>query len=258
MAATPENPTEFFNATAELVIAGRKIRLEMPVPAGPVRLIELLPLFRYLTDAFVGLAVDKTQAEGLTVSCRKGCGACCRQVVPIAEIEARRLRDLVDEMPEPRRSEILARFERARQRLREAGLLEKLHDPNRVVDDDLATLGLDYFHLGIACPFLEAESCSIYAERPLICREYLVVTPAENCAQPTADTVKPVKLTIHTSRTIRDLNAAWSVHATRWVPLALALEWVDAHSDESPRRPGTELMREVLGRLTGSEIPKPG
>ncbi len=41
-----------------------------------------------------------------------------------------------------------------------------------------------YFHLGIACPFLEDESCSIHADRPISCREYLVTSPAVNCADP--------------------------------------------------------------------------
>jgi Fe-S-cluster containining protein len=34
------------------------------------------------------------------------------------------------------------------------------------------------------CPFLEDESCSIHPDRPLVCREYLVTSPAELCAGP--------------------------------------------------------------------------
>lgn len=255
MTTTPENATEYLNATAELTIAGRKVRLEMPVPAGPTRLAALLPLFRYLTDSFVHLSVDHAQAEGLTVSCKKGCGACCRQLVPIAEIEARRLRDLVDEMPEPRKSTILARFENARQRLEESGLLKKLREPGQFQDEDVIPFGMDYFHQRIACPFLEKESCSIYAERPLACREYLVVTPAEHCAEPTVESVSCVKLALHTARTVRGLNADRSVHAAPWVPLILALEWADAHPDGSPPQAGAEWVREVFSRLTGRAIP---
>ena len=70
MTTTPENPTEFFNTTAELVIAGRKMRLEMLIPAGPTRLAELLPLFRYLTDSFVDFSVENARAQGLEVSCQ--------------------------------------------------------------------------------------------------------------------------------------------------------------------------------------------
>ena len=33
-----ENSSQWVNAAAELVIAGKKLKVEMPVPAGPVRL----------------------------------------------------------------------------------------------------------------------------------------------------------------------------------------------------------------------------
>jgi len=256
MTTTPENPTEFFNTTAELVIAGRKIRLEMLIPAGPTRLAELLPLFRYLTDSFVDFSVENARAQGLEVSCRKGCGACCRQLVPISGIEARRLRDMVEEMPEPRKSTILARFEDARQRLARAGLLEKLRQPRQFRDEEVIPFGMDYFQQGIACPFLEEESCSIYTERPLACREYLVVTPAEHCAAPTVESVTCVKLVLRTARAVRGLNAEHSEHGSPWVALILALEWAEAHPDQSSPQPGPAWVREAFSRLTGHEVPE--
>ena len=253
MATHPEDAGELLNATAELTIAGRKIRLEMPVPAGPTRLSDLLPFLRYLTDQFVDFSVENARTEGLAVSCGKGCGACCRQLVPISAIEARRLGEVVDQMPEPRKSTILARFEDAKRRLREAGLLEKLREPNRVGDDEVDPIGLAYFQQAIACPFLEDESCSIYEERPLACREYLVVSPAENCARPTVDSIKPVHIVVRVARTLRALNVEKSPSAPRWVALILALELVDADPDAASPQPGPELVRELFSRLTGRD-----
>lgn len=258
MTTTPASSTEWLNATAELTIAGQKVRLEMPVPAGPARLAELLPLFRSLTDAFVEVSVTNARAEGLEVSCKKGCGACCRQLVPIAEIEAWRLQEVVEAMPEPRRSTIRARFEVARQRLAEAGLLEKLREPRQFQDEEVIPFGMDYFRLGIACPFLEEESCSIYAERPLACREYLVVTPAEHCAAPTVESVSCVKLVLRTARTIRGLNVEHSEYGAPWVALILALEWAEAHPDGSSPQPGPAWVRETFSRLTGRVVPEAG
>lgn len=258
MVMTPENPAQWLNATAELTVAGQKVRLEMPVPAGPARLAELLPLFRSMTDAFVEVSVANARAEGLEVSCQKGCGACCRQLVPLAQIEARRLWEMVEAMPEPRRSTIRARFEAARQRLAEAGLLEKLREPRQLQDEDVIPIGMDYFQQGIACPFLEEESCSIYAERPLTCREYLVVTPAAHCAAPTVESVSCVKLVLRTARTIRGLNAEHSEYGEPWVALILALEWAEAHPDESSPQPGPAWVREAFGRLTGRAASETG
>ena len=48
-------------------------------------------------------------ARGEAISCKAGCGACCRQLVPVSETEAHHLRDVVEAMPEPRRAAVTAR-----------------------------------------------------------------------------------------------------------------------------------------------------
>jgi Fe-S-cluster containining protein len=250
-----EDSAEYLTASADFSVAGRKLHLEMNVPTGLTRTTDLLPLFRSLTDSFVTMAVEDAQAEGATISCKKGCGACCRQLVPISEVEAIRLRDMVNDMPEPRKSEILARFASARERLQESGLLEMLIERERLQKDEIIPFSMNYFHQGIACPFLEAESCSIYEERPLACREYLVTSPAEHCANPTAETISCVEIPAKVSRVLRCFNVDKSRFQNSWVPLILALEWADAQPDEVPQRSGTDLVRELFSRLTGGDIP---
>ena len=62
-------------ANVALTVSGRRLELQMAVPTGPVRPVELLPLFHRITDAFVSVAVDAAVEEGKTVSCKAGCGA---------------------------------------------------------------------------------------------------------------------------------------------------------------------------------------
>ena len=165
--------------SVELKVAGRNLGGRFPVPEGPTSRGSLLPIFRSLADKLVRIAVEDAGARGEPVSCGAGCGACCRQLVPISEIEARQLRDLVDGMPVGRRAEIQERFAVSRQRLAEGGLLEKLEHPERFPDQAFRTLAVEYLGQGIACPFLEAESSSIHPDRPIACREYLVSTMSE-------------------------------------------------------------------------------
>src|SRR4051812_14358280 len=87
------------SADVTVQIEARKLQLRLTVPAGPTRLVELLPLAHKIATAVVGAAVEDALADGETISCKKGCGACCRQLVPISQVEARRIRDLVVEMP---------------------------------------------------------------------------------------------------------------------------------------------------------------
>jgi Fe-S-cluster containining protein len=215
-----------------------------------------LPLYRSLAESFVAAAVANATDEGRTVSCRKGCGACCRQLVPISELEARRIGEVVAELPEPRRTQVRARFEAARARLDAAGLLELLEQPGRIPAADARTFGLRYFTQGIPCPFLEDESCSIYEERPIACREYLVTSPPENCARPTPETIDCVAVPAQVSRAIRWLTADAGAPRASWVPLILAPHWAAAHPHEPPR-PGPDLLRELFGRLSGKEIEEP-
>jgi Fe-S-cluster containining protein len=260
MATDPGPGSETITANAVLNLGTARVRVSMTVPKRPVALGDLLPILRSLAGAIVDQAVATETAEGKTISCRKGCGACCRQIVPLTEIEARQIRDLVEALPEPRGTEVRNRFAAARRRLEESGLIEKLVHPERFSDDELRhrDLGLDYFRLGIACPFLEEESCSIHPERPIACREYLVTSDARHCAEPSLETVQVVPLPGKVSTAVTLIGVDAARRFTRWVPLILALEWAETHPDELPPRPGPDWLRDLFFRLTGKEIPPPG
>src|SRR4051812_28384908 len=123
----PDAP-EFISGTADLSLAGYQLKIQMEVPTGRKRPIHLLPLFNSVANALIDVAETMVAEQGRSITCKKGCGACCRQLVPISLSEAHRLRELVNELPEPRRSEVRARFSAARARLAETGLLELLVD----------------------------------------------------------------------------------------------------------------------------------
>ena len=240
-------------ATVSLVFFGKRVHLEFEAPVGPTRPIDMLPLFRTLTDTLVQVTVETAEEAGAKITCRKGCGACCRQLVPISEIEVESIRALVDALPEPRRAEVIARFDRARQQLSEAGLLDTLRAPDRVPSEHLRSLGNVYFEQRIACPFLEDESCSIHQDRPLACREYLVTSPAVCCANPTAETVHLVPMPAQVSRAVHHIEGRTAPDASPWIPMILALEW--PQPDERGLSTGTALVENLFQRLTGKPVP---
>lgn len=256
-----ESRSETVSAEVTLGGADWKIRTKVSVPAGPMQPVELLPLIQSFTDGVVSSAQQAVQQAGHRVSCKMGCGACCRHLVPISQLEAQHLRDLVDAMPESRRTELLRRFQEAREKLDRAGLLDRLRHPERdteqvcktdqVVTQVCEALYADYFRLRIACPFLEEESCSIYEDRPVTCRQYLVTSPAENCAQPSAE-IHSVELPLRPLEGLLRFGGSPGAPPA-WVPLILALEWAHAHPLAQPSRPGPELLREFFGRLIERE-----
>src|SRR5689334_12517566 len=94
-----------FTATLRLTVGDLKVVHPITVPSAAVPAAEVVPALQDLVNAVV------TEAEkGQTISCRKGCGACCRQLVPISRAEGERLLELIDRLPSARREAVATRF----------------------------------------------------------------------------------------------------------------------------------------------------
>ncbi len=251
LSAPVADPAASATADIQMTVAGRPVHLRLTVPTGPTPVRELLPLFHGLANLVVNIAEENVERAGEHVSCRPGCGACCRQIVPISESEAHRIKRLVDDLPEPRRTVVRERFAAGIKRMAAAGLLKRMRhierEPNAIV------LGLDYFRVGVPCPFLEDESCSIHPDRPLACRQYLVTSPAEFCAAPEPGKVRGVSIPGDVSRAVRSVDQGSS--PVGWVPLLLALDWADAHPEPAVTRTGPDLVRQVFAKITGQMPP---
>ena len=250
---SPDEDTSAKTINVNVELAGPEWRLQttMSVPTEPIGLKEMLPLFFSFADAVMGTMANGIEQTGEKISCRKGCGACCRQLVPISETEARWIQELVDRLPPQKQSQIRDRFAEARRRLAETGLLEKLLHTESWAEGEGWSIAMSYFRLGIPCPFLENEACSIHPDRPVKCREYLVTSPAEHCGAPNGETIRPVELPFQMWTAMARLeNALPSREKIRWVPLILALDWAAAHAQEPEPRPGHEVLREFFDYLS--------
>src|SRR5215467_13543596 len=98
------------------------LEFEVNVPAGPTELRDLLPFARGLSDAVVNATENLLQQDGKEISCKKGCGACCRHLVAISEVEAREIAKLVAKSDQPRQAELRERFDSAVRKLGDANL----------------------------------------------------------------------------------------------------------------------------------------
>lgn len=239
------------NCNFKLNLGDRTMEASVAVPVAPLRPVDMLPLFLAFSEAISGAAAERSEAEGKPVSCRAGCAACCRQAVPISETEARYIAAMVAEMPADRRAHVKRRFEEAIAALDKAGLLPSLRDANSLkTQEERRDLGLRYFAAGVPCPFLEDENCSIHEHRPISCREYLVTSPAANCAAPSGDTVDMVQLSVKPSVVMYRFGDGKGEDEIRHVPLVLALEWAEAHQDDSqPLRPGPDMLDSFLYQI---------
>ncbi len=242
-------------ATFSLPVGPGFLHASAVVPAGRTTLTELLPIIRSLDDAIVGRAGQEASAAGSPISCGPGCGACCRQMVPLSLFEAEALAAWLRSLPEERRAVLEERFHRALLALRDAGVMDKILSDNWAAGGEAAAeLAVDYFHAGVACPFLENESCSIHPIRPLSCREYLVTSPPELCRDPAVHAVAGVQLPLRLSGALYAFGRQMEQDPRGWFPLVFLLAWSrsDAHPGEKVAGTGEEVLRAFFERLAAT------
>lgn len=226
--------------------------VSVDAPPERARLDEVLPPLWALDDGFAAAAV---QRSGQTVTCAKGCSACCRiQAVPVTPVEAYALLILVEHLPEPRRTLVLSRFAASASQLHAAGLADGFLTGRRPVsEEDAKAQARQYLDLGLACPFLEDDICSIYTARPFACREYFVTTPKEMCADPLGNPVKTVPAILDAGAANLATAAAFLGKSSYTIPLTLALIYAAAHREELERSyDGNRVFTRAIGDLFGS------
>ena len=240
---------KFLTLDVTLTIAATPRQLKISVPDKKTNPDVLLPLLRKLHQMAEDLAVKEVVAKGGKISCTKGCGVCCRQLVPITQWEARYLVAMVRRMPKARKQIYKVRFRDAYRKLEDAHLIERLMD-HRLIGENVIQFGLDYFRLGISCPFLEDESCSIHTERPLRCREYLVTNPAAECSRPGKENIQRVNIPGSLSKFLAELLSPWTKYPQKWVPLSIIFDWVERHPEIAAKRHSKEWIEDALTGLS--------
>jgi hypothetical protein len=100
--------------------------------------------------------------------------------------------------------------------------------------------------LNIACPFLMNKRCSIYAERPLACRNYVVLNDPAECGR-IGGALARVSIRPSVAR------AAWILGqegtARRSVMLVAALEWVRTTPEIAERATGMQWLTRLKASL---------
>ncbi len=228
------SPSETVRIDFTLAINGEPLAMAAEVPTSPTNLTQLLPVLNSLEDALLAEVVSHVQADGRSISCRAGCGACCRQMVPLSIFEAEALSNWISTLPEDRQQALAARFDQSLRQLAAAGLIDRMVHGDWLADTDSARqLALDYLYQRVPCPFLEDESCSIHPIRPLICREYLVTSDPAHCSDPARLQTEPVLLPFHMSRALSRIGALVEGNPRGWIPLLFLFAW-----RKSGARPG--------------------
>ncbi|MEP7122799.1 MAG: YkgJ family cysteine cluster protein [Byssovorax sp.] len=239
-------------ATIHLHVLGQDRELTFPVGVGPRPVTDLLGPARELGQRISQIAVEHVEAEGRRVSCKIGCAACCRHLIPISAVEAVSLVAVVAAMPQERQTEVRRRFAEAVERLEKAGLLDARAKKGREAlvshvassrpgESPWESVSRRYFELQLACPFLVDEACGVYENRPLTCAEYQVTTPPALCDE-LSSRAEAVPRPARMSEVLSDAANALLGTKSPMIPLVLALEWASARGAGMRRIKDGEAM----------------
>jgi Fe-S-cluster containining protein len=243
-----------------LPVGGISLQASVQVPGGRTTLTQLLPIIQNLEETIISKAGEEARAAGRPISCRAGCGACCRQMVPVSVFEAEALTEWLRTLPQDQFAALQERFHRALLALRDAGVIDSILDGRWVLGEERATqLAIDYFHAGVPCPFLEDESCSIHPIRPLSCREYLVTSPPQLCRDPSVHDVTGVQLPLRLSRALFAFGEQMEQDRRGWIPLVFLFAWAKSGAKPGDWVSGTgaEVLKAFLEQVAAVSEAKP-
>jgi Fe-S-cluster containining protein len=238
---------EWVSATVTLPLKGASCSLELKVPGWPVKPQVMLPVLHQLANTIANFAEQDAAKNQQKISCHKGCAACCRQPVPLTEVEIYFMSLLVAQQPEPRRSELQRRFNTAAAHFQETGWLEAFIQCN----DEEAFKGLvrAYMTHHVDCPFLEDECCTIHPYRPVGCREFLVTSDPAHCGAETDADVRRLPMATTVLDGLSKMARIRQLPGNKaWLPMIFALAWAHQFPESYPEKTGVEWLAEFCGQ----------
>jgi Fe-S-cluster containining protein len=222
-----------------LDVGGQSLDLAIAARKTTCRLADLVPLASQISQMLMDCSILHAQDAGQTAPCRKGCAACCRYMVAISAPEAQWLWEKVQQLPARKRSDLLARFLTASRRILDAKM------PPAKSDSDLESLSAWYQSLNLACPMLESNCCTLYEHRPIVCREFHVLSPKSQCGRAGGD-VSRVSVPVSLAECLQELDTRESDRETS-VLLPLTAAWATSPEASIQKHDDADrLVRQLL------------
>lgn len=150
--------------------------------------VDIAAAFAAEFDEGVALRKKYAEQQGLHIACKLGCNACCRIQLVVYAPEAQRIaRWLLEPKNTAVREAFLAAYPAWRAQLGDGPerLAELGKDPSQKAEYD--RLHIEMWKKNVLCAFNHDGQCSIYAVRPLVCRNANALDTSEHCGPDSLD-----------------------------------------------------------------------
>ncbi len=234
----------------DLDVLGKPVHLQVAVKDKQARLADIVPAARALSSRIVETTMKRLKDIGASVPCHKGCAACCTYyLVCISVPEVFRLVQETTMMPLERCGDIVDSCSKVAKRIRRylekhIALKELTHTKTssqvptlEIHGEQLEKLPDWYAKQKLPCAFLRNRLCTIYEQRPVTCREHLVVGTApcqldkEDGERRIEGPTPPIRMIDALKLLASDLEGT----TRQSVPLPYAFDWYRGNIERSNR-----------------------
>jgi Fe-S-cluster containining protein len=190
----------------------------------------MVPFAHFIADQIVKTAIDHSSVP---VTCGKGCGVCCNQLVPLSIPELFFIVEQLRVMPPEQRFPLLSRFDSIEKHLMASDFLQSLRTIDQTRND--RSIAERYFRMNLQCPFLEQQACSIHPWRPVVCREFNALSDPELCADPFNNKISSISYIQRPSSILAKLYGRITNTSPILTPMPLLFESFEQHQTHSTR-----------------------
>jgi len=193
----------------------------------------------------VAIAHRQTAAKnGQTVPCKKGCCSCCSSLIPMSVPEVFKLREEFLEMPNDKSNRLLRNCISAAEKILKKTEKEKhLHTFAQEGKQQITQIDKWYSELGLVCPFLSGGGiCKIYEQRPLACREHIVVGTSGSCYKNSKSKPNVLPMDVSVLESLGQLAGELEGTEVQAVMLPFSLAWAQDNLHRAEHKWPAEKM----------------
>ena len=241
----------------EFDILGKAVDFRIAA-GGRARLADIVPAARAISAKITDIATERIYCHRGHIPCHMGCPACCSYLVSLSIPEVFCFNREVFLKPKHLSSHIMRTY------LLAASQIIKHRPPSLPPEQsfsdesanlsELHSLSHWYANLNLVCPFMYNNQCTIYQQRPLVCREHFVTGSVHGCkgGHGEAQVVElPVRMANILCQFTRELCAADDV-----VMIPLALAWYEKNKKLDERTWPAVKMVKLFTELVKAAVAK--
>lgn len=197
--------------------------------------------------------------SGISIPCQHGCANCCYLLIILSIPEALRLAEELILMPLSEYEKLRRYWENISNFIREQLPMNLLPRNLDYIDYlNLRAISNWYTKQRKPCVFLHGSICTIYEQRPLVCRDFMITGSSSQCQLGKISVKTAIRTTPSISYVLRRLVSEFEYKSHRIIFLHDLLNWYEENITLFNKKwPATVMVQRFIDLLMYTQRSKP-